>query len=188
MAGNVTVGKHRYPTCLLFNSGCLPSPRRHPEKNGDMSRTIDSRVGRAAPRADGATKADAAAMMVHGFAGTSAVAIGPTWPTPFRCAPPQRSSRARAIGAPVHGISTPRSAPWWVAGLADWGGDTAASGDVPACSAGWRGRRARTPHRSSSPPSRRQLRSRGQRSLPASEYGRSSPDGHQHPSLPQPKE
>ena len=42
-----------------------------------MSRTTDSRVGRAALRADGAIKADAAATTVRGFAGTCAVAIGP---------------------------------------------------------------------------------------------------------------
>ena len=78
IAGSVAVGKRCYLVCLLFNSGCLPRPQAPSgEKRGDMSSTTDSRVGRAALRADGATKADAAAMTARGFAGTCAVAIGP---------------------------------------------------------------------------------------------------------------
>ena len=186
---NVAVGKRSYRKCLLFYSGCLPPAPQAPsgEKQGDMSTTADSRVGRAAPRADGAIKADAAAMTARRV---RRYQFGGDRPSPADAIPVHTTATlqqgARAIGAQVH-ISTPRSAPWWVAGLAT-GVDTAASGDVPARPARWRERRTRTPHRSSRSPARWQSRSRGQCAVPASEYGWSSPDDHQHSSLPQTKE
>jgi hypothetical protein len=84
-----------------------------------MSRTTDSGVGRTAPRADGATKADAAAMTVrvirwHQCGGDRPSQAGPH---PVRSTSTFQQG-ARGDQAPVRGISTPRSAPWWAAGLA----------------------------------------------------------------------